>query len=452
MDLAKPGARVDNGTLIPQIDFTGKPMRVSTERYYSPDFHKRERENLWMRTWQIAGREEDIPEAGDWIEYKLFDQSWVLARGRDGAVRGFVNACRHRGNAFCEGKGHSARFTCPYHNWSYGLDGQLLAVAKPDFEGTVEDFVGDKSELGLIEAPVECFAGFIFLNPDPKAAPLADFLGEARDMIAPYRLDEMVTTGMNVRENIVCNWKVVMDAFEEAYHVQGTHPELVAGLNLLKERCSFFGDHAVTTVPFGPAGKGGIDAEGEADIIANLPAPNFPALAEALPRFRELIAGYRNAGGKLELPAGMTANNVLQQAVREKMTEDGCDVSGLTDVQMSDYQFWLLFPNVYMQLRAGEATVIIAAPHGGGDPNRCFWRVYNLQWFPPEQRAAMREPLLEIPDGEHFPYFLALQQDYEQMEVQQRGLRNTALKFMSLTRQEPKVAHFHAAVDAWVGG
>ena len=130
---ARPGEAIDNAPLIPDVDFSGLKMRVSTERYWSPDYHRRERENLWMKVWQIAGRADELPEPGDWMEFRRFDQSWVLVRGRDGKVRGFVNACRHRGNAFCEGRGRAARFTCPYHNWSYGLDGALLAVAKPDF-------------------------------------------------------------------------------------------------------------------------------------------------------------------------------------------------------------------------------------------------------------------------------------------------------------------------------
>lgn len=183
-----PGEVIDRGAHIPELDFTRGPVRISTDRFHSREWANRERENLWMRVWQIAGRADEIPQPGDWKVHSIFDQSYVLVRGRDGVVRGFVNACRHRGNAFCEGKGHSARFTCPYHNWSYGLDGACLAVAKPDYEGPVEEFVGAKEELGLLPVSVECFAGFIFINPNPDAEPLAEFLGEAGRIMAQYRL------------------------------------------------------------------------------------------------------------------------------------------------------------------------------------------------------------------------------------------------------------------------
>jgi phenylpropionate dioxygenase-like ring-hydroxylating dioxygenase large terminal subunit len=446
----RPGECVDNGPYVSGIDFTPFRMRVSTERYWSPEHHERERELLWMRVWQVAGRADDIPEAGDWMTYAIFDQSYVLVRGRDGKVRGFVNACRHRGNAFCQGKGgRVARFTCPYHNWSYGLDGQLLAVAKPDFEGTTEEFVGAKEELGLIEVPVEEFAGFVFLNPDRDAEPLREFLGPVAGLLEPYRLDAMVPVGINVRETIECNWKVVMDAFQEGYHIQGVHPELIPAMDESRERYAFFGDHSVATGPFGAANMEEFGPEQQVESVRGLTA-TFPAVAEALPRFDELVGGYRDAGGKLEFANGVNGRALLQQATRDTWTAQGLDVDGLTDVQMSDNHFHLVFPNLFMTIRAGEATVIVSVPHPGGDPNRCLWQVTMLQWLPPGERAAKREPLREIAEGDHFPYFLALEQDYDQMQRQQQGLRNHALGAMALTRQEVRLAHYHAALDSWV--
>jgi phenylpropionate dioxygenase-like ring-hydroxylating dioxygenase large terminal subunit len=449
MSATRPGECIDHGPLIADIDFTPFRMRVSTARYHSEAYHKRERERLWMRVWQVAGRADEIAEPGDWMVYRIFDQSYVLVRGKDDKVRGFVNACRHRGNAFCEGKGHSARFTCPYHNWSYGLDGALLAVARPDFDGTIEEFVGAKSELGLIEVPVECFAGFIFLNPDRKTGPLSEFLGEIVDLLGPYRLDEMVPVGLNVREAINCNWKVVMDAFQEGYHVQAVHPELVKAMDESQERYGFFGDHSVATGPFGDANMDDFGPEKQVESVHYLPA-TFPGVAEVLPRFDERVAQYRQADGSLHFPEGINGRLLLQQATRDTLTAKGLDVSRLTDIQMSDNHFHLVFPNLFMTIRAGEATVILSVPHPEGDPNRCIWHVMNLMWVPPGERAARREPLLEIAEGDHFPYFLALEQDYDQMERQQTGLRNSALTEMALTRQEVRLAHYHAALDGWV--
>ncbi|MCJ2185377.1 aromatic ring-hydroxylating oxygenase subunit alpha [Novosphingobium beihaiensis] len=447
----KPGRLVDEGPRIADIDFTGYRMRVPTDRYRSRAYAEREREALWLRVWQVAGRCDDIPEAGDWLEYRLFDQSWIVVRGRDGAIRGFVNACRHRGNAFCQGRGHAARFTCPYHNWSYGLDGKLLAVARPDFDGSLEDFVGAKEDLGLIPMPVATFAGFVFLNPDRDAAPLADFLGEARELLAPYHIEEMIPCGLNVRESIGCNWKVVMDAFQEGYHIQGVHPELVAAMDESRERYRFCGDHSVATAPFGASNLGASSLADQIAAIHGLPA-TFPAVADCLPRFDELVESCRRPDGTMPPAPEIPLRALLQQAMRESWQAKGLDVGGLTGNQLSDNHFWILFPNLFLTIHAGEGTLIMAFPSEDGDPNRCTWHVQTLQWVPPDRRAALRTPLTTVPEGEHFAYFLALEQDYEQMQHQQRGLRNMAQPFLTLTRQEVRLAHYHASIASWVEG
>jgi phenylpropionate dioxygenase-like ring-hydroxylating dioxygenase large terminal subunit len=445
----KPGERVDNGPYLSELEFGERRMRVSTDRYHSREHHERERDLLWMRVWQVAGRADEAPEVGDWKEYRIFDQSYVLVRGQDGEIRGFVNACRHRGNALCEGRGRARRLICPYHRWQYGLDGQLLLVPSPDFDGPTEAFVGPKEELGLVQVPVEVFAGFIFLNPDPGAAPLGDYLGEIADLLEPYHLEEMVPVGLNVRESLDCNWKVVMDAFQEGYHIQGIHPELVPAMDESQERYSFFGDHSVATAPFGSANLATFGPDRAVEAIRELPQ-TFPGVADVLPRFEELVAAHRGADGVLDFPDGVTARKLLQQATRDTFTRRGLDVSALTDNQMSDNQFYLLFPNFFLTIRAGEGTFISAVPHPDGDPNRCVWHVAALQWAPPEERAARRAELIDEPKD--FKYFLALQQDYEQMQRQQKGLRQRGLGHMTLSRQEVRLAYYHSILDSWMEG
>ena len=431
-----------------ELDFTQLPMTISTDRYTSPEAQERERRQVWMRVWQVVGRADELPNAGDWKEYRIFDQSFLLVRGDDGKIRGFVNSCRHRGNKLCEGAGQAKKLTCPYHLWSYGLDGRLLSVARPDLVGPI-----DKGRHGLIEASVDCFAGFIFLNPDPDAAPLAERMGkDVIELLAPYRLDEMVPVGLNVREALECNWKVVVDAFSEGYHIVGVHPELlqVIVLEAEKNRFGWFGDHAMACAPF-EVNVAGFGPEQQVEGIRSLPG-TFPTVAEVLPRFEELVAAYRAADGELAFPEGVTARKLLQQATRDTLTAKGLDVSGLTDDQMSDNQGWFLFPNFFMTIRAGEATVIMSYPHPDGDPNRCIWQVTSYIWLPPELRAAYRAELTEVTEPGSYPYFLALQQDYDQMQRQQKGLRNEGLKALALAREEVNVARFHAVLDRHLAG
>lgn len=432
-----------------ELELDRYPVEIATDRYTSPEIQQREREAIWMKVWQIAGRADELPEPGDWKEYRILDQSFLIVRGKDSELRGFVNACRHRGNALCEGKGNAARFTCPYHLWSYGLDGSLLAVARPDLVGPI-----DKAELGLRQVPVDCFAGFIFLNPDPEAKPLAEFLGrEVIAGLAPYRLDEMVPVGMDVREALDCNWKVVMDAFSEGYHIVGVHPELLRVIELEagNSRYGFWGDHGVAVAPFEVKNVAGFGPEEQVQGIRELPG-TFPTVAEVLPRFEQLVDGYRDDAGRLEFPDGVSARNLLQRATRDTLTAKGLDVSALTDDQMSDNQGWVLFPNFFMTIRAGEATTIMAFPHPDGDPNRCIWHVTAYMWLPPEHRAAYRAQLVEVEERGSYPYFLALQQDYDQMQRQQRGLRNSGLGSLRLAQEEICVARFHSVLDRYLAG
>src|SRR5215469_6243936 len=115
MASAKPGDWVQTAPGLDGIPDGKFRTSVPTDRYISREIADRERELIWLRTWQIAGRADELPSAGDWKEYRVLDQSYVIVRGKDGVLRGFVNACRHRGNLLCQGKGNSRRFLCQYH-------------------------------------------------------------------------------------------------------------------------------------------------------------------------------------------------------------------------------------------------------------------------------------------------------------------------------------------------
>jgi len=430
-----------------EIDFDKLNFDIPTDRYISQDYTDRERDAVWMKTWQIVGRADELPNAGDWKEHQIFNQSYIVVRGSDGEIRGFVNACRHRGNKICHGKGNAGRFTCPYHLWSYAHDGRLVGVARPDLVGPI-----DKDKLGLLPVSADCFAGFIFLNPDPDAMPLNEFIGpDVAEGLAPYNLEEMVPVGMDVREALNCNWKVVMDAFSEGYHIIGVHPELlsVTGVEAGATRHGFYGDHRMVVRPFEVKNLDEVGLEEQVEAIRSLTS-TFPSVKEVLPLFEEMVAGYRNAKGGLDLPEGVTIRKILQKATRQSLTALGLDVSGLSDDQMSDNQAWYFFPNFFATIRAGEMTVILTVPHPSGDPGRCIWHVTAYKWLPPELREAQRAELVVVEEPGSYPYFLALQQDYDQMQRQQEGLSNVALKSARLVREEVNVVRFHQVLDRYM--
>ncbi|OBF14881.1 aromatic ring-hydroxylating dioxygenase subunit alpha [Mycobacterium sp. ACS4331] len=446
MQTARPGEWVDqDGTGLDDIAPDRYRMQIPTERYVSPEFVARERDSIWMKTWQVVGRVDDLPKVADWKQYRIFDQSYIVVRGKDDKIRGFVNACRHRGNVLCrESTGNAKRgFLCQYHLWSYDLQGNLKGMLREALAGPI-----DKATHGLIEVPVDTFAGFIFLNPDPNAEELSEFIGEeVATLLAPYHLDEMVTV-MDVTEAIDCNWKVVMDAFQEGYHIDGIHPQLLQVINIdpKTSRYRFFDNHCVSMAPFDVVGA---SPESQVDGIMALPE-TFPSTVAVLPRFQELVEQYRNDDGTLTFPEGIKARNILQQATRDTLTGMGLDVSGLTDAQMSDNHGWVLFPNFFMTIRAGEATIVMSMPHPDGDPNRCIWHVASYMWLPDEHKAAFTAEPIVVDEPGSFKYFEALQQDYVQMPRQQIGLRNSSLEHMALVKEEVVIAHFHSVIDKYL--
>lgn len=441
--------RLSKSLGLEDLGYDQSKMRVSTDRYTSVQFQELEREHIWKRTWQVVGRADELASAGDWKEYRLFDESFLIVRGQDDKIRGFVNACTHRGNPLCEGKGHSATFVCPFHRWTFNLDGSLRGVTRPDLVGPI-----DKSVLGLIEVSVDTWAGFIFLNPDPDAAPLADYLGEeVIEYLAPYHLEEMIPVGMDVIEELDCNWKVVVDAFQEGYHIQGVHPQMghVISVDPSEERYNFIGDHHLVTSPFKVI-IGGVTLEQQVEALTTRLPETYHGAAEVLPHFEELLEQYYDDNRKLKFPENVTLHTLLQKATRKTMTLKGLDVSGLSDEQMANHYGWLLFPNFFISVRAGEGTLIAPVPHPSGDPNRCIWHVTRLAWLPPDQREANRAELVVVEEPGTYPYFEVLQQDYDQGARVQRGLRNSGLKYITLVQEEAAVAKFHSEVDKYVAG
>lgn len=418
---------------------------IQTDRYTSDAYAQRERDAIWMRTWQIAGRDEDLPKPGDWKKYQVLDQSFLIVRGKDGLLRGFVNACRHRGNALCLAETGNAKrgFLCQYHLWSYDLDGRLKGMLRENLAGPI-----DKDENSLLQVSVDTFVGFIFLNPDPDAQSLRDYLGEeVVRLLEPYHIEQF-TPVMDVTEDVECNWKVVMDAFEEGYHINGIHPQLlqVLHINPKTARYQFFENHSVAMAPFEVQGA---SVQEQVEGMLALPE-TFPGTVAVIPRFQELLAPYRSDDGSVVFPDGVSARILLQQATRDVLTGMGLDVSGLTDDQMVDNQGWVLFPNYFMTVRAGECHVIMSLPHPSGDPNKCIWHVASYMYLPEDFREAVRAEAIVVDTPGSHKYFEALQQDYEQMPRQQKGLRNNRLDHMTLVKEEVVIAHFHSVVDRYM--
>jgi phenylpropionate dioxygenase-like ring-hydroxylating dioxygenase large terminal subunit len=185
--------------------------------YTSADFYEFEKEALFYHEWLCVGRESWIKEPGEFFNTAIAGEPILVTRNRDGIVRAMSSVCKHRAMLVSEGSGKTRAFICPYHHWAYSLDGKLTGA--PAMEKTC-DF--NKEEHGLTTFKVEVWHGFIFINFDADAAPLAPRLTDVSDAIAHYNLAE--SEGEKpVQGSFPWNWKVMFENNNDGYHASKLH-------------------------------------------------------------------------------------------------------------------------------------------------------------------------------------------------------------------------------------
>ncbi|MFI6299149.1 aromatic ring-hydroxylating dioxygenase subunit alpha [Nonomuraea sp. NPDC050790] len=194
--------------------------------YFEPGWFDREQLELFGRTWRYAGATGDFEKPGSYRSVQVGRHPLVVVRGHDGELRAFHNVCRHRGTAVLPGDGKVTKhIVCPYHNWTYGLDGCLLAV--PQRREVDPDL--DRAKLGLHPAAVALWRGLVFVHPDPDPEPLADWLGDLTERVAPYDPERLAEIVPAQRYDLRCNWKVFMENALDNYHLGYVHKDSLIG-------------------------------------------------------------------------------------------------------------------------------------------------------------------------------------------------------------------------------
>ena len=189
--------------------------------YKDPAIYELEVRHIILKAWHYVGHQSQVPERGDWFLFEIAGESVIVVRDGQG-INALLNVCRHRGSRICDGPaGHDARFTCPYHGWTYGLDGALKGAARMD-----PGF--DRASHGLRRLQVRVFEGLIFVNFDENPPDFGEFERAMAPALAPYAL---ARTRVAHRQNypIASNWKLAIENYCECYHCQPAHPEYSVG-------------------------------------------------------------------------------------------------------------------------------------------------------------------------------------------------------------------------------
>lgn len=198
-----------------------RTMSLKADAYTDPRWYSADLQAIFARTWQWVCHVEKVRNPGDYIAVEVAGQPVAVVRDREGVLRAFYNVCKHRAHHLLEGSGNSTRIMCPYHAWTYKLDGQLVRAPATE---TLENF--NAKEICLDQMQVEEFCGFVYVNLDPNAESLSKQSGDLETEIRHWAPDiDQLTFGHRLTYKIRSNWKNVIDNFLECYHCPTAHKD-----------------------------------------------------------------------------------------------------------------------------------------------------------------------------------------------------------------------------------
>jgi phenylpropionate dioxygenase-like ring-hydroxylating dioxygenase large terminal subunit len=427
-------------TLYPELNQYRKLQ--GTARYTDRDFSKREWQLMWSKTWHSAGRIKDLPKEGSYFRYNIGPESVIVTRTQSGDIKAHYNACQHRGRQLIENDfGQRKQFVCPFHSWSYDLDGTNTRVTDP----SVFSEEATCGNLNLRSVRCETWGGFVFVNFDENAQSLAEFLGPVPELMSSYRLEDMHVV-YDVLLPVECNWKIGLEAFLEAYHVHITHPQALPLLDDVYEQSDVFvNGHSRLATRLGVQSPRMGTPESLTDELA----------------FLLMDAGVDPAtfsGGIEDIRSAICA------AKRHPENRFGLDYSAFSDTQMLDDWNYFLFPNMTLNTHPEGVSVMRFLPHES-DPEKMY---YHVTIIVPKLKDGCGAPwYMGVPEGtdisgETRPERIyadmsnpkigeIFEQDMSNMEATQRGLRSAGFsEGMRFSEREMRLQVLHAEIDRYL--
>lgn len=409
------------------------PVKIPVSRHTSPEFYDREMAEVWPRTWQLACTVDHVAGPGDWFEYRVGAISVLIVRGDDDVLRAFQNVCLHRGSELCRGSGSElAEIRCPYHRWTWGLDGRLREVPSRREFGVLND------DYPLIGVQVDTWGPMVFVNLDREAEPLADFLAPVPAETAWANLGEFRGQALiSVRAD--CNWKTLIEGFSETYHVQGIHREMLGMADDVNGPQVIWPRHGRLVQSYGlPSPRQGRPGGDEA-VFAS---------------FVEVMGGRIGIEDDTTpmppIPEGGTLRGMLAEMVRDVNRAKGIDLSSYSDHHVLDMEQYNLFPNITVLVFADMLSVVRARP--STHVEEAFMDVFAFTRVQSADtpRAKPFDALLP-PDAEP-PFGLVLNQDVGNFARTQRGLHQPGLTHITVSpTEECRLVNLHRTLEQFLG-
>lgn len=376
-DLLKVDTRTPNPAFAARGEFFAGGGPVPRSRYFSEDVARLEMEHVWKKCWLIAAREEEIPEIGDRVEFNVGLMSFIIIRSGENSFKALWNSCLHRGTKLCKEHGAGDQIRCPFHAWSWNVDG-----TPRNLPGLWDFPELDKSKLVLPEVKLDTWGGNIFINVDPGAGPLKDALGVLPEHFKDYDYGHR-WTAVHVRKKVRANWKTSMEAFLEGWHLSETHPQAQSWNGDSSTQYDIWeDDHAQvsrsTTPSAVPSPELGDSADARRAVIETIksvtpegmPLPDFDSI--------ELLDRAFAAEWRRQTLKAMTGN----------------DVSHLSDTEMLDAVQYFMFPNFFPWLGEGAPLWYQFLPLGD-NPNES---VMDVRFLLPMPAGGQRPPAAQRTD------------------------------------------------------
>jgi phenylpropionate dioxygenase-like ring-hydroxylating dioxygenase large terminal subunit len=414
---------------------------IAASRYTSRAFFEREIEKVWLRTWQYACREEEIPNPGDAYVFDLVGRSLIVVRQADGSIKALRNVCLHRGRKLLTQGGCRDRFRCPYHGLTWNIDGSFRENPFAwDFPQV------DEAQFRLPEARVEIWAGFIFVNFRPDAPPLLPLLGDLPAHMSYWRIEDCYKAA-HIGKVVPANWKVVCEAFLEGFHVAATHPQAGGYIPSEKAQYDFLSDHvtrliSITGVPGGVSEGPTLSEEGVVKAMLSVGSRSTKPGAQ-MPQ--------------LQLKPGQTARTLMAEVGRQALeAETGYDFSDATDADLLDGVSYDIFPNFHPWGGFAQKIVYRFRPI---EVERTLFEVMLLKIAPKNGARPSPAPMRLLAEDElwasatELGYLAGIfDQDQANMRPVQEGLRalgeDGALTFSRY--QDFRCRNLHRMIDVYM--
>ena len=402
--------------------FESPLVSVPVERYTSQAFHDLEMQKLWPKVWQMACREEEIPQVGDYNLYEIGSHSIIVVRTKEG-IRAHHNVCRHRGRKLCDADGHASSFICPFHGFSWHTDGSLRGITSPwDFPQI------DQADFNLTPVQADTWGGWVFINMDMNAEPLSDFLGVLPEHFAVWEPEKKYVEA-HVAKIMPCNWKLVQEAFSEAFHVIATHPQILAGTGDENSQYDAWGNVSRAITPNGT------------------PSPHLRFKPTEQQLLDAVMMKDLDSPPLMEVPEGSTARAVLAATARANLAAVVGEQASLSDACLNDSIYYTLFPNFHPW--GGYSRIVYRfRPY----KNRCDQSVmecYYLSPFAGERPPPAKTHWLSVDQDWTEATELGMlakvfQQDSFNLPRVQEGLEAAQFdEVVFANYQETKLRHFH---------